>query len=272
MGLIDRRVFFKIAGSGVAGYFASPLATFGQSALSTAPTYTSSSPSILGTAKNAIFVLLPGAPSQIDTFDLHVGAWTPADFAPTTINGIDWPAGLLPALANQLSQNRLSVIRGCQSSALVHPLVQTWTQIARSPTSATGSIAPNIGAIVAYEFESQRLPGQKLPGFVSLNGGGTLQGAGYFPGLYSPFDVVPAANGLTNLTNADGQTVFTSRYSALQALDGPLRNTPSPYGTPLEEMADYALSAHDMMYDPHGQQRVSFRYQRLAEVWQHQFR
>src|SRR6185369_12306704 len=132
---------------------------------------TSNTVNLLNTAKNVIFILLPGAPSQTDTFDLHVGSWTPANFTPTTINGVDWPAGLLPNLADQFNLGRFSIIRSCQSTALVHPLLQNWTQIARNPTSATGKIAPNMGAVVALETEKQRAANQKLPGFVSLNGG-----------------------------------------------------------------------------------------------------
>src|SRR3989442_14013042 len=136
--IIDRRVFFKIAGAGVAGYFASPMMAFGQQGTVTADPQAT----ILSTAKNCIFILLPGAPSQIDTFDLHVGPWTPQNFAPTTINGADWPSGLLPNLASQFNFGRLSIIRSCQSTPLVHSLLQNWTQIARNPTSATGKIAP----------------------------------------------------------------------------------------------------------------------------------
>ena len=48
-------------------------------------------------AKNVIFVFLPGAPSQVDTWDLKEGAWTPADFAPASFGGgLRFPAGLLP--------------------------------------------------------------------------------------------------------------------------------------------------------------------------------
>src|SRR5215468_688847 len=223
---IDRRVFFKIAASGLTGYFMPPMRLFGQSPAG-------AQPRILGTAKNVIFILLTGAPSQIDTFDLHIGPWTPATFNPYTLNGnIDWPTGLLPSLAGQLAAGRFSIIRTCQSSALVHPLLQTWAQIARNPASATGKIAPNVGSVVASEFESQRTAAQKLPGFVSFSGGGSLQGAGYFSGRYSPFDVTPAAGGLTNLNNPDGQTLFSTRYDMLAAVDGSLRSTPSPYGTP----------------------------------------
>src|SRR5881628_446111 len=242
--IIDRRVFFKIAATGVTGCFVSPMRLFAQ-------TITRNSQArILGTAKNCIYVLLPGAPSQIDTFDLRVGSWTPANFAPDTINGIDWPNGLLPNLGGQLSLNQFSIIRSCQSTALVHPLLQNWNQIARNPTSATGKIAPNIGSVVALEMEPQRRSGQKLPGFVSLNGGGSLAGPGYFSGKYAPFDVAPNAGGIANLSNPEGQAVFASSYNMLMAADAPLRIQPSRFGSAGEEMADFYSFARTMMYDP----------------------
>src|SRR5438132_11338849 len=242
--IIDRRLFFKIAATGVTGYFVSPMRTFAQSSVTSSPV------SLLNTAKNCIFVLRPGAPSQIDTLDLRVGAWTPANFAPTTINGIDWPNGLLPNLGGQLSLSQFSIIRSCQSPALVHALLQNWNQIARNPASATGKIAPNIGSVVALEMEAQRRPGQKLPGFLSLNGGGSLAGSGYFSGKYAPFDVSPSANGISNLNHPDGEAVFTSRYNVLMAGDALLRGTPSPIGTPVDEVSDFYTSARTMMYDP----------------------
>src|SRR5215831_12259842 len=219
--IIDRRIFFKIAATGVAGYFVSPLQTMAQT-VTTTPGAT-----IFSTAKNCIFVLMAGGPSHMDTLDLRVGSWTPADFAPTTINGIDFPNGLLPNLGAQLNLNRFSIIRSCQSLALVHSLLQNWNKIARNPANATGKIAPNIGSVVALEMEPQRKTGQKLPGFLSLNGGGSLAGAGYFSGKYAPFDVSPSANGLSNLNHPDGETVFTTRYSRLMTADAALRGTPS---------------------------------------------
>jgi hypothetical protein len=242
--IIDRRLFFKIAATGMAGYFASPMEALAQS------TTWKPDATILNTAKNVIFILLPGAPSQTDTFDLRVGPWTPTNFGPTTINGIDWPLGLLPNLATQFALNRISIIRSCQSTALVHPLLQNWTQIARNPTSATGKIAPNIGSIVALEMEKQRTANQKLPGFLALNGGGSLAGAGYLSGKYAPFDVAPNANGVANLTNPDTEPVFTNRYNMLMAADAQLRTLPAPFGTKAEEMADFYSSARQLMYDP----------------------
>jgi hypothetical protein len=242
--IIDRRFFFKIAATGVAGYFVSPMQTMAQT-VTTTPGAT-----IFGTAKNCIFFLMAGAPSHIDTFDLRVDSWTPADFAPATINGIDWPNGLLPNLGAQLNLNRFSLIRSCLSNALVHNLLQNWNQIARNPANATGKIAPNMGSVVALEMEPQRKPGQKLPGFLSLNGGGSLAGSGYFSGKYAPFDVSPSANGLSNLNHPDGEAAFTIRYNMLMANDALLRGAPSPIGTSVDEMADFYTSAKAMMYDP----------------------
>ncbi|NBO64618.1 MAG: DUF1501 domain-containing protein, partial [Acidobacteria bacterium] len=148
---LGRRQFFRMAGAGVAGFMLSPLAGV----------YAGEGPAISGRARNCIFVLLAGAPSGVDTFDLKVGSWTPADFNPTSYNNVLFPQGLMPNLANQL--NQITIIRSMRAPALVHPLQQTWTQIARSPSSALGKVAPNIGSVVALEFESQRKPEQKLP-------------------------------------------------------------------------------------------------------------
>jgi hypothetical protein len=249
--VIDRRVFFKVAATGLSGYFMSPMELFPQSAA------TAIQPTLLNTAKYCIFVMLPGAPSQIDTFDLHVGSWTPKDFMPVTINGVDWPGGLLNSLAGQFAENRFSIIRSCQSTALVHPLLQQWLQIARNPTSATGKIAPNIGSVVALELDKQRRSDQKLPPFVALNGGGSLQGAGYFSSKYSPFEVSPAATGLANLTNPDGQALFATRTGMLQAADSAV-SVNSPYGAKFEEMADFYSSARSLMYDPNV--NMAFRF------------
>ena len=237
--IIHRRLFFQIAGTGVAGYFLSPFDLLARQSASSHAT----AARIIGSAKSAIFIFLPGAPSQFDTFDLRVGAWTPADFRPTTINGIDFPEGLLPNLAKQL--DKIAVVRSCQATALVHSLLQTWNQIARNPTSATGKIAPNIGSIVALETERNKTKSQPLPGFLSLNTGGNLIRQGYLPGRYSPFDVIAAPEGLPNLQNADGEATFKDRFELLLQLDrsGVIR-------AEFAEIEDFYEGSRSMMYDP----------------------
>ena len=239
--LLGRRSFFKLAGTGVAGYFLAP--TIATKVLA-APTVDLH---IKNTARNCIFILLTGAPSGSDTFDLKVGPWTPSDFNPTTYNGTLFPQGLMPKLADLLT-TRLGIVRNLVAPALVHPLQQTWAQIARSPSSALGKIAPNLGSVVALEFEAQRKAGQVLPGFVSLNTGGSVVGSGYFDGQYTPFDVTAAPTGLGNLSNSDGQTKFDVRYAALQTIDNSLRNN-SPLGSEVTSMGSFYGKAKAMMYN-----------------------
>jgi hypothetical protein len=242
---LGRRNFFKIAGAGVTGYFLSPLLK--TEALAASMSAPALEPKLVGKARNCIFILMTGAPSHTDTFDLKVGAWTPADFNPTSYNGVMFPQGLMPNLANQL--NRLAIVRNLRAPALVHPLQQTWAQIARSPSSALGKIAPNLGSVVALEFEPLRKANQKLPVFVSLNTGGAVVGQGYFNGLYAPFDVTAAPTGITSLANSDGQSRFESRYSVLQMIDSSLR-TNSPLGDDVTTMGGFYDRGKGMMYNP----------------------
>ncbi len=238
---LGRREFFKIAGTGVVGSFLVPVLSQNVQAQGG-----SVAPQLVNRARNCIFVHLQGAASHVDTFDLKVGAWTPADFAPETINGILFPKGLMPNLARQM--DKIAILRSLRAPALVHSLQQVWAQVSRNPTSLMGKIAPNIGSVVAREFEAQRQPNQKLPGFISLNGGSVV-GSGYFNARYTPFAVTANAGGLTNLTNNAGQTTFERRYQMLMDLDSTLRAN-SPLGEPVVDMDGFYQQSRAMMYNP----------------------
>src|SRR5512140_715516 len=102
----SRRRFLQIAGTGiVASYFADVLSPRLLQAATT------SNVTLRNSAKNCIFIFLPGAPSNIDTWDLKEGAWTPADFAPTSYDNdtVRFPQGLMPNTATQLG--RVSFVR-----------------------------------------------------------------------------------------------------------------------------------------------------------------
>ena len=114
---ISRRHFFKIAGTGVTASFVTV-----NRALACMEA-TSQQVTTQNTAKNVIFILLAGAPSHTDTFDLKVlNGTTPAAFNPTTINGTNWPVGILPQLSKQLGN--MTIVRSMQAWALVHSLAQ----------------------------------------------------------------------------------------------------------------------------------------------------
>jgi hypothetical protein len=240
-----RRGFFEVLGAGVGGAFL----TQKYAKAAEISRYTAGSGSPKNTAKNVVFILLNGAPSHTDTFDLKmVSGVTPTTFAPTTINGLQFPAGLMPNLAKNLQNGDFTVIRSMRSHALVHSLAQTWNQIGRNPAAALGNIAPNIGSIVAIEKDKERLPGQVFPTFLALNSGGAA-GAGYLAATYAPFKVNAAAAGITNTTNPDGQTSFNNRTNLLHSLDDNLR-IDSPYGGPLDDYNDFYKAASGLMYNP----------------------
>src|SRR5580698_9461615 len=89
---VTRRRFLTFAGTGVT---ASWLAT----KLPASTVITSTPVTAINKAKNVIYILLAGAPSHTDTFDLKVlNGTTPASFNPETSNGVLWPTGLLPNL------------------------------------------------------------------------------------------------------------------------------------------------------------------------------
>src|SRR5438874_1517281 len=75
---LSRRAFVELSAGGlVVSWFVKPQAA--------AWAATSAAVAPRATAKNCIFVFLTGAPSQIDTWDLKEGPWTPADFAPASV-------------------------------------------------------------------------------------------------------------------------------------------------------------------------------------------
>jgi len=239
-----RRQFFELAGAGVTVSFLAERYARAQQSVET-----NSGMPTQNTAKNVIFILLAGAPSHTDTFDLKVvPGTTPASFAPTTVNnGVMWPAGLLPKLGQALANNQFALVRSMQSHALVHSLAQTWTQIGRNPAAALGNIAPNIGSVVAIEKDSQRSPGQVFPTFVALNSPSGVSN-GYFPAEYAPFKVTPSSGGVTYTTNPDGQTRFNTRWNLMHSLDDPLRIN-SPDGQPMSDYNDFYTAGQQLMYN-----------------------
>jgi hypothetical protein len=237
---VTRRSFLNLAGAGVtASWLASSLP---------ATTVVKSTPvTTLDTARNVIFILLAGAPSHTDTFDLKVlNGTTPTTFNPAVVNGILFPTGLMPKLAALMSD--LAIVRSMRAPALVHSLSQTWTQIGRNPAGVLGNVSPNIGSVVAIEKASERLASQVFPTFLALNSG-TAAGPGYLPTSCAPFKVTPAAAGLKNTSNADGQSRFDQRWDFLHHLDDPLR-VEAPDGSAMNDYDGFYTAAKGMMYNP----------------------
>ena len=245
-----RRHWFRMLGAGLSGCFFSP--PFGSGQLQA---QVSAGVSTQNKARNCIFILLAGAPSHIDTFDFkEVIGVTPTNLQPETINGIRFPVGLLPKIAEQLPH--IAIVRSARAWAAVHGLAQTWTQIGRNPTSALGKIAPHIGSVVAIEKQPERTPGMTFPPFLALNVGNS-PGAGYFPATFAPFKIAPATGGLANTAHPAGQARFGERWNLLHQLDDGLRK-PSPLGASVMDMDAFYSDARNLMYNPIVDQ--AFRY------------
>lgn len=227
---LDRRVFFRHAGAALAGSFFLP-AHLAKAA-----------PAPGGHARNVVFVLLAGAISHCDTFDLKEGPWTPAAFEPETYSGVRWPRGLMPNLAAHLPD--IALLRSVRAWALVHGLAQTWVQIGRNPLSGLSRIAPHLGSVVSREVGGS-LDDRTLPAFVSLNASsGPAQG--YFEPLHAPFYVTPAGNGLGNTTSPAGPETFARRHHLLLELEG---SSAGEIGPAAAELALFNAAARKMMYN-----------------------
>ncbi|HEV7922714.1 MAG TPA: DUF1501 domain-containing protein, partial [Thermoanaerobaculia bacterium] len=197
-------------------------------------------------------IFLSGAPSQIDTWDLKEGVWTPKNFAPTDFGELRWPQGLMPKTAEHI--DRLGVIRTGLSWAAVHGLAQTWAQIARNPGSASGSFAPHIGAVVALEAQVSRRAGDVLPGFVAMNQ--VMAGSGYLPSQYAPFEVSSGANGVPAISHPDGEARLHERWQLLERLD---RERSSPtLGKNAADMSGFYDSAKQLIDSPDASRLFSF--------------
>ncbi|MDQ2950344.1 MAG: DUF1501 domain-containing protein [Acidobacteriota bacterium] len=233
----SRRVFFRHMASAVGGYFLLP--TLPRQSIAKA----AASP--IGTAKNCIFILLTGAPSHTDTFDLKEGAWTPSYFNPTSYGDLRFPQGLMPKIADQIGS--VAFVRSVRAWATAHGLAQTWVQIGRNPVSGLSKIAPHIGSVVSLEL-APTSSDHTLPAFISLNtGGGPAEG--YLTPENAPFYVSPNGGGLGNTAHAGGQAVFERRYGIKLDIDNELIADPS-LGGGVEDAFKATESAHRVMYNP----------------------
>ncbi|MEJ7609139.1 MAG: DUF1501 domain-containing protein, partial [Bryobacteraceae bacterium] len=72
-----------------------------------------------GAADFCIFVFLNGGASQLDTFDIKEGNWTPQDFDVRTVKpGIVMPHGLFPNIIGKLDD--LAILRSVEAWESAH--------------------------------------------------------------------------------------------------------------------------------------------------------
>jgi hypothetical protein len=229
-----RRMFFRHLATAVTGYLFLP----SRANLARAEAVT------IGTARNVIFLMLTGAPSHIDTFDLKEGKWTPAFLAPTSYGDLRFPQGLMPNLANTIQD--LAFLRSLRAHATAHSLAQTWTQIGRNPIQGLNRLAPHIGSVVAYELGSPAAD-QPVPAFVSLNAS-SGPGATFLPPADEPFYISPNGAGLANTTHPDGLAALDRRLDLAWQLDTEMRAF-EYLGAGPDDVDQFRSKARLMMYN-----------------------
>jgi hypothetical protein len=229
---LGRRMFFRHMASSVAGYLlmnGGAAERVGRAAVRPR-----------GTAKNVVFVMMQGAPSHTDTFDLKAGNPFPKSYNPTEFNGILFPQGLMPKLADQF--DRIALVRSMRAWANTHGLMQQWVQIGRNPAAPTSKISPHIGSVVAMELAKKDAV---LPAFLALNGTPPAA-SGFLPVADAPF-IVTAGSGLPNTGHPDGRDRFASRTAVLQALEASA--DASDLGSGPDEMAEWKARSQALMYN-----------------------
>ena len=229
---LGRRMFFRHVTSAIGGYLlldGRPLERVAHAAVSPK-----------ATAKNVVFIMMQGAPSHTDTFDLKVGNALPKSYNPTAYNGVMFPQGLMPKLAGQFDS--IALVRSMRAWANVHGLMQQWVQIGRNPAVPTSKISPHIGSVVALELSKK---GAILPAFLALNGTPPAA-SGFLPVADAPF-VVTAGSGLPNTTHPDGSDRFQTRNALLQSLEA--ASDLGDLGSGPDEIAEWKTRSQSLMYN-----------------------
>ena len=192
----------------------------------------------LGTARNLIYILLEGAPSHVDTFDLKTGDWTPNALGAATIDNILWPAGYMPQLAQRL--DRVALVRSLQAVEAVHSRAVYHQLTAHRQNNALMSEIPHFASVLSYKLESQRAPHHSLPTVMMI--GYNPAGNGFLPIEHLGMTLDRSA-GIPNLEHG-----FAAREGRLELLDKLLRVAPHGHNRKNEHLV-FQLQARGMMDD-----------------------
>ncbi|HEX2523852.1 MAG TPA: DUF1501 domain-containing protein, partial [Terriglobia bacterium] len=164
------------------------------------------------------FFFLNGGASQLDTFDLKEGRWTPADYDVRLLKpGILWPFGQFPRLATHIE--KIAIARSIQAWESSHVRGIYYMQVGHSFSPARQKEVPSVGAVVAYEFLRRRKLSDFLPPFVSMNfSGSQLVKEGCLPGEAAPLSL-DLRQQTPFVIPANEKSLFDRRWALLQQLE-----------------------------------------------------
>ncbi len=115
-----------------------------------------------GSARNLVFILLLGGPSQVDSFDLKPGPYTPDFFEAADLGGgLRWPGGIMPKLANLA--DRFSIVRGISAMEAVHRRAMYHLQTGHRLNAAMMREIPHFLSVMSYKMAGEKKAGDTLP-------------------------------------------------------------------------------------------------------------
>jgi hypothetical protein len=202
-----------------------------------------------GGAEVCILLFLQGGPSQLDTFDVKEGKWTPQDFDIKAVKpGLRMPVGLLPRLSQRT--DKYTILRSLESWEAEHARGTYYLQAGRLLSPARLHEIPSVGSVIAYETLSRRRETDFLPPFVAMNmDTSQLVGPGVLASNCSPtplFSDVPAP-----FVMPDSERVtFERRRELLRSLDREWRDEDTHRGRIFSDLDEYYQSAYPLLSNP----------------------
>ena len=176
---LARREFFRVGSVGVAGYSLLPM-------IQPANVQAKEIVKPRGQAEVCILLFLGGGPSQVDTFDVKEGPWTPEDFDIQTVQpGLRMPVGLMPKLSKRT--DKYAIVRSMNFWETDHTRGTYYLQAGRIISPARLKEIPSVGSVVAHESQSERKDTDYLPPFIAMNMDAFhLVGSGILPSECAP--------------------------------------------------------------------------------------
>src|SRR5579872_119061 len=211
---LSRRHLFQRGAMTVSGYWLLPM-------LRPVNVVAKDSVTPRGGAECCIFLFLNGGASQLDSFDVKEGKWTPPDFDVRTVKpGIRLPYSLFPQLSAQL--DHLAIARSVEAWESAHSRAQYYMQVGHPFSPARRNEMPALGAVIAAESAARRKPTDFLPPFVAMNFSGTSAGLvrqGCLPYEYGPLPI-EMKQGTEFVIDRNDRAIFDRRWKLREALEG----------------------------------------------------
>lgn len=240
---LTRRLFVRAGLASISGYYLLPM-------IRPLNVRAETRLKLRGEADYCIFLFLQGGASQLDTFDLKEGRWTPPDYDIRTIKpGIVVPYGLFPRLSEQV--DHFAIARGVEAWESSHERGVYYMQVGHPFSPPRKREVPSVGSVVAYESLTRRQSSDFLPPFVAMNfGTDVLVKEGCLPNEASPL-TLDMKQESPFLVSQKEKNVFERRWHLLQQLGGGTENVPRGSGFKLrEQWANYYKGAYDLMSSP----------------------